>query len=226
MSDYVQSTDFSAKDSLPSGDSNKVIYGADVDGELSLISTAIASKLDKINSLTEDTAPNGAADYVATYDASAASYKKVLLNKLGPGLNTAAILRGNTTQVLSAATPTRITCLGSEALDLGGIAASSKITLTSAAQDGYYLCIGRILFDNTVGERRTGIGLYDSGNNLTSFRYQNAYGTTSHGTLLECTAIFQLTYGAGDYIALYGYSGPGETLASSSSTELYVVRIA
>jgi len=38
-----------------------------------------------INGLTEDTAPDGAADYVATYDASAGAHKKVLLNNLPGG---------------------------------------------------------------------------------------------------------------------------------------------
>ena len=46
MSNYTQSTDFSAKDALASGDSAKLILGADFDTEFGAISTAIASKLD------------------------------------------------------------------------------------------------------------------------------------------------------------------------------------
>lgn len=42
------------------------------------------SKAD-INNLTVDASPNGAADYVATYDASASAHKKVLLNNLPVG---------------------------------------------------------------------------------------------------------------------------------------------
>lgn len=45
MSDYTQTTDFSTKDSLTTGDPEKVILGEDLDVELSAISTAIASKL-------------------------------------------------------------------------------------------------------------------------------------------------------------------------------------
>ena len=226
MSDYTQVTDFSAKDALPSGNSGKVIYGADVDAELSLISTAIASKLDKINTLTEDTAPVGTTDYLATYDASAAAYKKVLLNRIGPGKNTAAWLRGSTTQNLLAATTTIVTCINGESYDLGSLAASSKFTLTSAAQDGYYLCIGRVVFDNTAGQRRVGVGVADSGNNLVLHRYTVAAGNTSYGTLIEASAIFPLTYGSGDYICLTAYAEFAETLASTTSTELFVVRVA
>jgi|SRR3990172_354524 len=46
MSNYTQIVDFSAKDSLTSGDPNKVIKGSEQDAELDAISTAIASKAD------------------------------------------------------------------------------------------------------------------------------------------------------------------------------------
>lgn len=46
MSDYARQDDFGARDLLPSGDANKVIYGADVDAELDAILTAVNSKSD------------------------------------------------------------------------------------------------------------------------------------------------------------------------------------
>ena len=46
MSDYTQSTFFAPKDLLATGNPNKIIYGSDVDAELSAISTAIATKAD------------------------------------------------------------------------------------------------------------------------------------------------------------------------------------
>jgi len=49
MANYEQLTDFSSKDSLPSGDPGKVILGADVDNELAAIATAISSKEDVSN---------------------------------------------------------------------------------------------------------------------------------------------------------------------------------
>lgn len=49
MSDYTQITDFSAKDSLTTGDPEKVILGSDVDAELAAIATAIATKFDTGN---------------------------------------------------------------------------------------------------------------------------------------------------------------------------------
>ena len=46
MSDYTKTTNFTAKDSLPSGDSGKVIRGSEFDTEFTAISTAIATKAD------------------------------------------------------------------------------------------------------------------------------------------------------------------------------------
>jgi hypothetical protein len=46
VSDYTQTTFFTPKDSLPSGDPAKTIVGADFDGEFGAISTAIATKYD------------------------------------------------------------------------------------------------------------------------------------------------------------------------------------
>ncbi len=44
MSNYTKTTNFTAKDSLPSGDSGKVIRGSEFDTEFTAISTAIATK--------------------------------------------------------------------------------------------------------------------------------------------------------------------------------------
>jgi hypothetical protein len=46
MSNYTKSTNFTAKDSLPTGDTNKVIRGAEFDTEFNAISVAVATKSD------------------------------------------------------------------------------------------------------------------------------------------------------------------------------------
>jgi hypothetical protein len=46
MSNYTKSTNFTAKDSLPSGDSGKIIRGSEFDTEFNAISTAVTSKAD------------------------------------------------------------------------------------------------------------------------------------------------------------------------------------
>lgn len=47
MTDYAKTTDFQAKDALPSGDANKVVKGTEFEAEFDNIVTAVASKADK-----------------------------------------------------------------------------------------------------------------------------------------------------------------------------------
>jgi hypothetical protein len=51
MADYNKATNFTAKDTLPTGNSGKIVKGAEIDTELNAVSNAIASKAD-INSPT------------------------------------------------------------------------------------------------------------------------------------------------------------------------------
>lgn len=78
MSDYTQSIDFSAKDALPSGTAAKAAKGADLDTELALISTAIASKVDESR--------EGQANGICNLDASSL----VAVAFLPPGTSSAA----------------------------------------------------------------------------------------------------------------------------------------
>ena len=47
MTDYAKTTDFQAKDALPSGDANKVVKGTEFEAEFDNIVTAVASKANK-----------------------------------------------------------------------------------------------------------------------------------------------------------------------------------
>jgi hypothetical protein len=51
MADYNKATNFTAKDTLPTGNASKIVKGAEIDTELTAVSNAIASKAD-INSPT------------------------------------------------------------------------------------------------------------------------------------------------------------------------------
>jgi hypothetical protein len=46
MGQYTKLTDFASKDTLPSGDTNKIIRGSEIDTEFSRIQTAVNSKAD------------------------------------------------------------------------------------------------------------------------------------------------------------------------------------
>ena len=63
MSNYTKATDFASKDSLLSGDPQKIIKGTEIDDELSAIQTAVNSKANSNNSALTGTptAPTAAA---------------------------------------------------------------------------------------------------------------------------------------------------------------------
>ena len=74
MSNYVKATNFTAKDSLPSGNAGKIIKGAEIDTEYTAIASAISSKAD-LNSpaLTgTPTAPTAVANTNTTQIATTA----------------------------------------------------------------------------------------------------------------------------------------------------------
>jgi microcystin-dependent protein len=54
MSNYNKATNFAVKDTLTSGDPDKVVSGAEIDNEFNGISAAITSKADKVASATTD----------------------------------------------------------------------------------------------------------------------------------------------------------------------------
>ena len=49
MSNYVKTTNFASKDSLPSGDPSKIVKGAEIDTEFNNLATASATKADKVS---------------------------------------------------------------------------------------------------------------------------------------------------------------------------------
>jgi hypothetical protein len=47
MSNYTKLVNFAAKDSLPTGDANKLVRGAEINTEFTNVQTAVNSKADK-----------------------------------------------------------------------------------------------------------------------------------------------------------------------------------
>jgi len=54
MSNYNKATNFAVKDTLTSGDPDKVVSGAEIDNEFNSIASAVTSKADKVASATTD----------------------------------------------------------------------------------------------------------------------------------------------------------------------------
>ena len=56
MSNYTKTTNFTSKDSLSSGDTNKIIRGSEFDTEFNAISTAVQTKADLASPVLTGTA--------------------------------------------------------------------------------------------------------------------------------------------------------------------------
>jgi len=54
MSNYNKATNFAVKDTLTSGDPDKVVSGAEIDNEFNSIASAVTSKADKVSAATTD----------------------------------------------------------------------------------------------------------------------------------------------------------------------------
>lgn len=121
MSNYVKATNFTAKDSLPSGNAGKIVKGAEIDTEYTAIASAISSKAD-INSpaLTgTPTAPTAASGTNTTQVATTA-FVKTAVDALGT-IGTMAAQNANAVAI-TGGTVTGITDL---AVADGGTGASS-----------------------------------------------------------------------------------------------------
>lgn len=113
MADYQKATNFTAKDTLPTGNSGKIVKGAEIDTELSAISNAIASKSD-INSPSftgTPTAPTASSGtntaqlattaFVTAADVTERTSTATLTNKTltSPTINTPTIAGGSITGI-------------------------------------------------------------------------------------------------------------------------------
>jgi len=88
MSNYVKATNFTAKDSLPTGNSGKIVKGAEIDTEFTAIASAISSKAD-LNSPTltgTPTAPTASAGTNTTQVATTAFVQTALSAAFSTGM--------------------------------------------------------------------------------------------------------------------------------------------
>lgn len=60
MSNYTKSTDFASKDTLPSGDSAKIVRGTEIDAEFEALETAVNSKYDSSSTIAVANGGTGA----------------------------------------------------------------------------------------------------------------------------------------------------------------------
>jgi len=101
MADYTKATNFTAKDALPTGNTNKIVKGAEIDTEFTAIASAVSSKAD-LNSPAftgTPTAPTASSITNTTQIATTAFVKSNLGTIASQNANNVAITGGSITGI-------------------------------------------------------------------------------------------------------------------------------
>ena len=105
MTDFVQTTLFGPKDSLPSGDPEKIILGADFDVEFANLVTSIASKADDADlAATDANVAANTLDIASNLTSIAATNTDVAANAAAIAANATAIAT-NTSDIAAVVSP-------------------------------------------------------------------------------------------------------------------------
>jgi hypothetical protein len=141
MANYTKITDFALKDSLPSGDTNKIIRGSEFETEFDNIATAIASKADSTDLKTINVKEYGAVGDGVTNDTSsiqaainASGGVPVVFDHNSTFLSTSLTITSNTHLIINGTLKAH-TSIGSNPL-ISGVTVSNVIIEGSGTVDG------------------------------------------------------------------------------------------
>ena len=224
MANYVKATNFTAKDSLPSGNSGKIIKGAEIDTEYTAIASAVASKAD-INSPAftgTPTAPTASSVTNTTQVATTAFVQAVIadLGTIGTmaaqGADSVAITGGSITGITDLA----VADGGTGASSLTGVVignGTSAMTAVAAGTSGNVLTSNGTTWTSSAPTSVKGLGIGgEVWNNVTGSRGFNTQYTNSRSYPIAVSASTTCSTGAritayvnGVQIAYYGWQFNG-----------------
>lgn len=148
MSNYTRTTNFTAKDALASGNPSKVVLGSEHQAEYDAVATAVATKLDSIETLSLETAL-ATGDSIPLYDTSATSNKRITVANARLALSSWATDGFSANSLAATSCPdnqyTRIT-LGTEVYDPGNNFTSNYYTVPVT---GIYIIFAHVTVSTT-----------------------------------------------------------------------------
>lgn len=135
MSNYTKSTDFASKDSLPSGNSGKIVKGTEIDTEFNNIATAVATKADLASPTFTGTLTAGTASIssltATMVGGSISGITDLAVADGGTGASTAANARVNLGTVADTASNGIAARTAANTLTARTITAGTGITVTN-----------------------------------------------------------------------------------------------
>ena len=204
MANYTKTTDFAAKDTLPGGDTNKVVRGAEFETEFDAISTAIATKTDTASPTFTGTVTIPTADInggnidgtvIGASAAAAGTFTNLVVTSadINGGTVDGATIGGSSA---GAGTFTNLTASGT--VNFSGATVSNLGTITTANLDG-----GTV--DNAViGGATPAAGTFTNLTANTSFTSGNV---DINGGAIDGTVIGASSAAAGTFTAIAGTTG-------------------
>lgn len=198
MSNYVKATNFTAKDSLPSGNSGKIVKGTELDTEFTAIASAISSKAD-LNSPSLTGTPTGptAAATTNTTQLATTAFVRGEINALGTigtmaaqNANAVAITGGSVTGITDLAVAdggTGVSTIPANAVVLGN--GTSAIQTVAPGSNGNVLKSNGTTWTSAAPTVTSGLGLNgEVWNDVTGSRSFNTQYTNSRSYPIAVSA--------------------------------------
>jgi len=188
MTNYVKFTNFTVKDSLPTGDTNKVIRGAEFDTEFDAIATAVATKSNSASPTFTGTATFDGITATGTVDFSGGNVTTnidggtidgVTIGGSTPGAGTFSSLTATTADINAGTVDN--TVIGGTTPAAGTF---SSLTATTANIDGGNID-GTVIGASSTAAISGTTGTFSgavTGSNLNVSNWDTAYGWGDHST--------------------------------------------
>ena len=218
MSNYTKSTNFTAKDSLPTGDTNKVIRGSEFDTEFNAIQTAVGTKADLAGPTFTGTATFDGITATGTVNFTGGSVTTNIDGGTIDGVTIGGTTAGAGTFSSLTATTADINAGTVDNTVIGGSTPAagtfSSLTATTANIDGGNID-GTVIGASSTAAISGTTGTFSgavTGSNLNVANWDTAYGWGNHATQGYLTSVAFSDINGSDVIT------SSETFVSNDTT--------